>query len=215
MPFPRAHRMLTLFGDAWTQSEIWQMGLRLDAPPTAQPDAAEMTALKDAFTVWWSATDQNFSYRVRMLGIKVAPVQLDGSYGDGNDAQVSLFATPVVGLSAMDYAYPQLSVVCTLLTSISRGRGSRGRFYPPPQVQSLAADGRIPAERAGVLVTHNKALIEDINDVGIGPVSVGSALGLGLLEPVTQVRCGRVIDTQRRRRNAITEEYVTTSITPP
>lgn len=215
MPFPRAHRMLTLFGDAWTQSEIWQIGLRLDAPPTNQPDAAAFTALKQAFTTWWSGTDMNFSKNARMLGVKVAPVQVDGKYGAGNDAQVSLYPSPVIGLSATDYAVPQLSVACTLLTGISRGRGSRGRFYPPPQVQALAADGRIDTQRANTLVLNHRELLNAINAVGIGRVCVGSALGTGLLEPVTQVRIGRIIDTQRRRRNQISEEYVGLAVPPP
>jgi hypothetical protein len=52
------------------------------------------------------------------------------------------------------------------------------------------------------------ALIGAINGAGAGPVSVGSSLGAGSLLPVNGIRLGKVVDTQRRRRNAIAEEYV-------
>jgi hypothetical protein len=36
---------------------------------------------------------------------------------------------------------------------------------------------------------------------------VGSPLGAGVFRPITAVAVGRVIDTQRRRRRSLSEDY--------
>ena len=208
MPFPRAHRMLTIFGDGWSQSELWQCGVRLDAAPTAQPDQDAMDALVAAAEVWFTGMAPAFSANVRLLGVKVAPVQVDGFYGDGNDAQIALCDAPVPGQSSQDRLLPQASLACTLTTQRTRGRGARGRFYPPPQGFPIGANGRIGAGEASGTMAAHVALIGAINGAGAGPVSVGSSLGAGSLLPVNGIRLGKVVDTQRRRRNAIAEEYV-------
>jgi hypothetical protein len=204
--------MLTIFGDAWAQSEIWQIGLRLDQLPTAPPSEGQMTSLIEAAEVWFTGMAPSFSSNVRLLGVKVAPVQADGLYGDGNDSITALLDAPVAGGSSQQTLIPQASLCATLVTTRSRGRGSKGRFYPPPQGVPVGANGRIGAgEAAGTLAAHRQLLI-DVNSAGAGVVVVGSSLGAGSLLQVVEVRLGKVVDTQRRRRNAIAEEYVSSPL---
>lgn len=110
---------------------------------------------------------------------------------------------------------PQICLVTTLTTTRSRGRGSKGRFYSPAVVATPAANGRIAPDQVLNHVGQSTALISDINGLGLGPVSVMSSLGAGSSLPVTGVRVGGVLDTQRRRRNQLSEEYQAAPVPPP
>jgi hypothetical protein len=133
---------------------------------------------------------------------------------------------PTAGSSSV-FPPPQLTIAVTLRTGRARGRGSRGRFYPPyPPVAVAVAEetGQITAAAAQTLGTAAVALIQALNnatsetnpDVGGLRVVVASDLGTGVFEPVTGVEVGRVVDTMRSRRTSLKEDRVKVEgISPP
>jgi hypothetical protein len=206
MPFPRTHVYLTFSGDAFTQQEIWQTGLRLDA--SELPTTAELEDLSDAYATLHADAAAGIGNAVRYLGIKAALIGPDGKYPNDTESIEYLRPTPLVG-GGPGIGVPQLSTVLTLNTTRTRGKGSVGRMYLPSSAFTPQPDGRMAVPTATALAQAGADFIDAINSIGAGAATVFGSTGAGTAFPVAGVRAGRVIDTQRRRRSAITEEYVT------
>lgn len=100
---------------------------------------------------------------------------------------------------------PQCSQVITLRTALA-GRRNRGRIYWPRLVGTMTA---------GLKITQSQSLADDFaallrafeNDgstTGAYQIAVYSAAG-ETLTPVSSISVGDVVDTQRRRRDALQE----------
>lgn len=204
MPFARSHLLVTFLGDAWSQKEEWQFGLRFDSDTL--PGTPVLQAMSDAYASLHSnASPGHISSSARFIGVKAAVIGPDGRYPTGAES-VELLRTPLAG-GGTDTA-PQLSVAITLTTALPRGRGSKGRFYLPPPSRVLlpAADGLLNASDASTFMARVVTFLDACNGAGAGALTVFSELGPA--NPVTGLRVGRVVDTQRRRRNQISEEYL-------
>lgn len=107
---------------------------------------------------------------------------------------------------------PQAGVVVSLGTAVS-GASKRGRYYlPPMSVSVLAATGRLDSGvQADLLAAVTAAHAAEISVSGGQPLLVYSRK-LHSVEPVVTLRIGDVIDTQRRRRDKLVENYVAASI---
>lgn len=215
MPYPSAHLRVAWFGDGWSQQEEWSTGLRIDG--TTMPTDAQMTSLDSAFAVLIATSALATSNAVRYLGVKVSPQDADGLYGAGT-AKEKIRSTVQVGNSA-NTGLPQSTVVATLTTATPRGPANEGRMYLPATSNTAGVDGRMLSATAVSINSAVVTFINSVNAIGIGQVSVfskGTPLSPGgAKRPVTGVRTGRVIDTQRRRRNRITELYVSAAVGNP
>lgn len=210
MPYPRQHTYVTWFGDAFSQAEEWQVGLRLDQP-YEPPSTDTLNALDAAFATLVGA-NVSFPAGRRYLGLKVAPQDVNGRYPDGVDATEFLRAVPLSGAASV--GYPQIALVLSLRTARSRGYASNGRMYIPSSLSPDAGTGLITASAASNAALAGAAFIGEVNDAGAGVASVMSTVGTGRIEPITGVRVGRVMDTQRRRRNGLPETYTPESPVP-
>jgi hypothetical protein len=80
-------------------------------------------------------------------------------------------------------------------------------YLPPVSVAQVDPDGQLTSASAGNIADALKRFFDAMNDgLSLGNVAVFSKT-LGTLTDVTQVRVGRVVDAQRRRRNKIPESY--------
>lgn len=199
--YPRAHSRLTFFGDAAQSAEEWQTGIRLDG--TQIPNTAALAAALDSFStrIWqyMSAPSRN-----RLVGVKWAPQGTDGKYGDNGEAVEYFLPTPLSGSGSG--GYPQIALCLSLRTSRSRGYASNGRMYIP-STYPVGGDGMLDENTCENSATSAANFVAEINALGLGDVSVMSNVGAGRIEAVTAVRVGRVMDTQRRRRNQLPELY--------
>jgi len=200
MAYPRTHSLLTIGGDGWNGVEIWQFGVRFDR---ATVPTAEEAAITAAVTAWWS--EYGPTDYVRLTHWKWALQGVDGKYPEGHVPLEHVFAPAVVGNTSNGGAQPQDSIVVSLRTAIPRGRGHAGRIYPPPRPVNVGPDGKLTLPAA--LLTPFTAMFRAIQDAVDAPMVVGSKLA-STLRPVTSLRIGAVVDTQRRRRNNISESYV-------
>lgn len=111
----------------------------------------------------------------------------------------------------------QLATVISFTTAIQRGRAARGRLFVPCGYKSAGFDGGTGLMAAGdaqAMATQWAAFIEDL-DNNEGPdfadlrAAVLSPLGTdpGNWREIRGCRVGRVYDTQRRRRNQLSEQY--------
>jgi hypothetical protein len=204
MPFPRSHLYITWFGDAWTTQEEWQFGLRVDR--ATQPTIPEVTSLAAAGTGFITDPAFQISNKVRYLGCKAALLDTQGRYANGGDAVEYQLPSPVGGISS-DAAYPQISLAVSTRSDRNRGYASKGRFYPPVTCQAPGPSGRIGQGIAATAATVAAAFVAEVNEIMGAPVSIFSSVGAGAVEPVTRIRVGQVVDTQRRRREQISEEW--------
>lgn len=172
----------------------------------------------EAIQQWFISADANISQYATLSWVKFAIIDTDGKYAkNGNEYEFNeTYDFPAV-TGGNSYSQggsqvaPQLSVAITFLTDVARGAGRFGRIYPP--LTGTASNIGLDSFQQERLTAAVK-LIDDINGElnsffpSTDPaVIVASAAGAGINAKVRRVRVGQVIDTQRRRRNAIPENY--------
>jgi hypothetical protein len=178
------------------------------------PTPAQLTSLDNAFASLFSNNGLSVVAAIRYLGVKVSPQNADGLYGGDANAVEKIRAAPLVGPGVG--GLPQATIVASLKTATPRGLANEGRMYLPSSSRMPEVNGRLPSSTAEVIANLVATFISSVNAVGLGDVTVFSKTREGAARKVTGVRLGRVVDTQRRRRNQITELYVdaTTAVTP-
>lgn len=195
-------------------TEIWSFGIAIGFPgagPDALPGDLDLTTLgavgaffNSVFTQTELPTGSNHFY----TSYKVAQIAPDGSYGA--PAQEVVLGTPVQG-SGTGTMPLQIASVVSLRGPNALPR-IQGRFYLPASssIVIVSSTGKIggdgPADMAllvsGAIDTLNTAL--EAFSTGLRVV-VASTKGSNA--EVVAVRVGDVLDTQRRRRNALVETY--------
>jgi hypothetical protein len=109
---------------------------------------------------------------------------------------------------------PQSTVVLSLRSGFTLGGGNYGRMYlphcsfaiPNNDPRASAADAAALATAGAGFLNNVSGILNDSIDATVFPAIMSQTTpptGKG----VTQVAVGRVVDTQRRRRNRLSEEY--------
>jgi len=233
--FTAPHQYVSVIGDAYAGPERWQFGLRItdggiDNLATAQAIAPIVRAFWEGTGAWnLPAVQWQPSATHRLTEVKVARVDVNGIYPP-TEASASVFFVPAVSgtTPALVGQAPQLATCVSLQTALPRGLGSKGRIYLPPNARMNSGNsGAIATNMAQVYADAVALLVGQINAQAlIGNVAVFSrgkaergqpdAKGKyhytypnpGATNNVTGVRCGNVVDTQRRRRRQLVETYV-------
>lgn len=232
MPFTTTHFYIAIIGTSYSTTERWQFGLRATRAGTETSMSVIAASLTTQVQTWWSqSSGQRFgSLNTHTLSeIKVSTLDVDGLQFVNVPSGSFFFVPPVAGADVPPAGVaPQNTCAMTLTTSLPRGLASRGRCFLPPSSHLLPqSDGRLLAVDAKAMADGFKSLINGINgNPNIGDVVVmsrgravrGPALpngkptytypNPGVTNIVTGVQCGRVVDTQRRRRRALVEAPV-------
>jgi hypothetical protein len=230
--YPNQHQYLTIIGDCYASNETWQFGMRLS--DGGIDNLATAQAIQDDVSRWWQGLApyangiDNFSPTLthRLTEVKVARILPDGTYPPNESAGSVFYAPPLAGPGPIvDGQSAQQTMAVTLLTAVPRGLGSMGRvFLPPSYLMKPDPDGRVSQHTADVVGAGIARLISEINANGlVGNVQViskGKGVRVddvahkrwkytyptpGVANNVIGTRCGRVIDTQRRRRRALAD----------
>jgi hypothetical protein len=228
--FTAQHQYLTVHGNFFTGVETWQFGMRITDGGVS--NLATVNALQATVQNWWQGNvpfvpgEQIQSPNTTFLTeLKCARIKTDGTYTP--DAAASYFYLPgVPGRAALVTTLtPQNAMCVTLTTDLPRGLGSKGRIYLPGLGETNPeADGRMSVAHAQVVAKSIRRLILEINaNALVGNVVIMSKgkgervdnpakhrwdytyPNPGVTNNVTGVRCGRVSDTQRRRRRNLLE----------
>lgn len=141
----------------------------------------------------------------------------DGKYQSESTTNAYYFDR-VPGFAGGDnVSYPyQICYGTSWVTDAVRGPASKGRiFVPSPYVAINGSTGTLDNTQtenqaqawANILKAANDTIALEV-EVFTPPVAaVVSAVGAGSWRPITGVRVGAVLDTQRRRRNKLAERY--------
>jgi len=167
-------------------------------------DAA--TAFADALTAAWGAGMDDLT--TADVDLTLASAATIDPATDGQITRVEVVLA-LTGVGAGEMLPFQCATVVSLLTA-SATRHGRGRFYLPPLAALVLDGGRISAASLAVLDTAWTAFFDSLNTDGVTPV-VRNRTG-HISTTVTSARIGDVIDTQRRRRNKLTETQVVVAV---
>ena len=193
-----------LFGDLWT------CGVHMASDGLAGIDPADqLEDVRQDVSKWYNAIGAAAGSDLRWCSInQIDPVTR--RYISETDSHHRDF-TPVLP-SSVTYQAPQLSLAASLLTAAKRGIASRGRIYPPPTSFTVSSTGRVNGQ---VVRDATTVLVRDLNNFPGLDTTDARVVVLGKdgsFRSVTAVAVGDVIDTQRRRRNAVREQFSQVSI---
>lgn len=227
MSFDRQHVLLTWGGDL-SGGEKWVCSLRT-APFPIVPGAVfinddDLASLSPSYVAAVKAFHASQTLKLSSLAkltfVKLAAIGTDGKYIPGAVSVKETVFAPIGGAGGMPGSYdstsPQVNQVAlciTTTTDMPRGYGHQGRFYLPVPQMFPAADGLISAADADGVKAAVKTFIEAIADVpgidtDVSPTPcVMSRHGTGSTHKITGAKVGRVLDTQRRRRRSLPENY--------
>lgn len=195
-----------VWGGALCVSESWSCSVHLLHPGPADT-VAPLAALKTACVNWFQDAGLEANKGATLEYVKINAVDpVTGRYLDPSHSNTLEFP-PVLPSSTAIFAAPQLSVVTSLQTASNRGRGSKGRFYPPSPGTQPGLTGHLDPGFIDGYLSANVALIRAFNAlIPSGQVVIFSMAGQ-LAQVVTKVAIGDVVDTQRRRRKSLLETY--------
>jgi hypothetical protein len=188
------------------------------AGPFLDPNNTVWNDLRDDVAAYWATTP--CSARAVLRKVKFANIAADGTYASSPIEKPvgGAAGTPGPVVESGAFRPNQVALAITLHTTADLGR-VKGRFYLPLPGNALDVDGLISApqaeaqEAAAVTFVNNMANQPgaDVLDLQVVVASQGRRNRDGTVRigpanhPVTAVSCGRVLDTQRRRRSKLLE----------
>lgn len=220
MAYPHSFVKLTFGGKLQGTEEIWNCGIHLIGKSVnPQQDTidnlteSEVQGVVSAITTFYETAAQSTPNLMKLNWVKFAAIGTNGKYlGEAREIIIG----PAVSGSSTDGFIPSTAVVYSLMSDKFKDPGKYNRFYlptvPPSTANTFQLDSSNRVQRSvtckNLLTSINTALNSGESDLEVGVVSqrVSSYL------PVTAVRVGNTIDSQRRRRNRLYETYSETSM---
>jgi hypothetical protein len=210
------HWRLVFRGIIKDTPETWSHSHSLD-PPDWDSDLTNYD-LNSALNAYAGLAQNCLSERIALTDARLYRIDESGRMV-GNPHMRLLQPTQYQngGLTAGKYP-PQVALVVTTVAP-NRGPARFGRFYLPMPGFTLEADSRLSAANRDLLLTEVRdyligvrdgltiPMAPDLADAPVANVSARGNDGAGTLQRVSEIRIGRVLDTQRRRRRALAEDY--------
>lgn len=205
-----AEHLYVQWGGKLPGGEQWSCGLRMAkiGPGDLNSGAGLLVGVGAALVKYHTHQDTAISQAAKLSFVKVNAIGLDGRYL-GNETNEATYAD-VPGAWANLPRHPnQVTWAVSLLTGFSRGAAHRGRFFLPLPMADMTADGRVSTTYQTALKNQSNILLADLNAVDPNyEVAVFSRKMLAATHrKVTECAVGRVLDTQRRRRASLMEDY--------
>lgn len=210
--------MLRFGGRAWEGIEQWSTGLKLKHQGgdgiAAMKTEAENTApeIVDLVKAWFQTGSFGSSNcTLDWLRLNVID-KTTGKYAYPHDPHI------IEGLNWQlpggPAAAPQVAICVTMRGHFSRGPAARGRMFLPVKYVQLDGDGQVSPGFAGAVADYTGTFLEGLAtmDSGLGPDAwvpwlYGDGAGGPRDSAILEVSCGRVLDTQRRRRSSLDENH--------
>lgn len=208
-PFNGPHQYLQ-WGGTLPGGDEWSCGLRLAPIAGVTPinDPTMLNGVAAAVEAFHSNSSAEISPRALLTFTKLNVIGVDGRYANPTTLEHIHANVPGTGLDSRTQPN-QITLAISLVTAVSRGPAHRGRFYMPLPAIIPGTDGRIGADHRDAVQTAATSFLTALNAVTSNyKVSVMSRkLGAPASRTVTGIQVGRVLDTQRRRRNKLVEAY--------
>ena len=218
-----AHKVnrVTFSGTMFGAAEEWSTGFWLgeEGLDATVPSQAGADALLGLWTTFFENALSRISSNYVTTQVKVAHINTNGTTDQANVVYAYPGSTLDGGVST-ETLPPQCSVVVTLMSDRPRGLASKGRMYLPGIASLPGANGKLSSTVTGNIATQIETFFNGVRahaDIPDDPIL--AAKGTGLFPELTAqndyietLKVGDVIDTQRRRRNGLSEVYVTKTL---
>ena len=199
-------------------TEEWSTGFFLGEEGADAPDPTDVTPV-DILAAWRTMFESAQSYiSASYLTTQCKVAKLDDNGQTIADKVFYAYpATELNGANTSTVLPPQCSLVVTLLSDRPRGKASKGRMYLPGIAALLSSTtGKLTPTVAGQIADNMKTFFDSLaGDADIPGELILAAKSSGPLNAipaqndyVETIRVGDVVDTQRRRRNGLSETYV-------
>lgn len=216
MPYLRSFYKISFTGRLGTTEEIFNTSLHASTftDNLAYEDWDKLTPtvlddIYDAFGAFWSNGGARIPSQWILESVKVAWININGEYITA-PKEVQGQTLPG-GSTGYGYA-PQLALACTLVSNKWKDPGKYNRMYIPT-IGHTNADGRFTTGERDAVQEPFTTMIQDMNDA-LSPIHPDIAVAVvsnnnlgGYTGKAVSTMVGRVIDTQRRRRNKLVEDY--------
>jgi hypothetical protein len=222
---PLLHRTtrVTLIGTYAGGAEEWSTGFWM-GKENADADLPTQQLADDIRSAWYTfftAPASQISNRWETTLVKVSSLGMDGK-SDSQDTIYSAFAGNCKGV-ATTFFPPQIALAATMTSAVARGVGAKGRMFIPGVSMAVEYNGTILTGAINGLrdkfvdflnaCNTSTATADTVVLASHGSINKDGTPKVGGKAPITKavtgVRVGNVYDTQRRRRNGISESYVT------
>jgi len=217
--FPFKTNRVTIEGSCFNGAEVWTTGFFLgtEGADAAAPTTTNADNIATAWQTFFTGVNTKISNVYKTHRIKIATINVNGST-DLSSVKTHDYSPDITGNNSGAYQAAQVSLVGTLKSSIVHGKASHGRMYLPGVAAVIANDGRLTAsDRDGIGLAFKTFITSVRGYSGMCGFPILIAKG-GVLTPPAQskyvysVRMGNVFDTQRRRRNGLSETYYDAAI---
>lgn len=218
------HYKVTALGVTGTLAspiEIWSWGFQFGQPSdggdstVGDVDLPTMAAIETFIELVHTQSDIPTGSNHFLTGFKVAQIGPDGLYAA--PVQEVMYNPPVAG-EGTGAAPLQLCLAVSLRGPLALPR-VQGRFFLPvsSSVTVVSSTGKINGTGPSTLSSRLSDYIDTLNvalDTWTPGYRMVVASSKGTNAPVTAIRVGDVLDTQRKRRNGLVETYVENAVTP-
>lgn len=211
------NHILVAIGGRLGDNEEWQTGFRLisddkdDLNAQVQRAGENLDDIEAHVLTWWTSCKTSLSAAAHWDFLKVNAIDAAGHYGS-QVTNAIYYALDEAGHVGTGIVSPfQNALALSLRTQYTRGRASHGRMYLPIENVSISGStGQITTGEDLALATATATLFSNINDnpgIDWANTRVAIVSEFGNVNAVTSVRAGKVVDTQRRRRASLVENY--------
>lgn len=207
-PYDSAHLYLQ-WGGKLPGNESWSCGVRMQSESGTMLITDSMMASAVAAVQTFHTAPTSFIHPFAKLSfVKWNQVGVDGKYVFQTTRETILPDVAGGGPSAPIYPN-QITIVTSLTTGFTRGPAHRGRFYIPMPAIAVDQNGAILPDRAADVGLSVDTLLAGLNAISADlKVAVFSRKKLAPGHRlVTGNEVGRILDTQRRRRRSLIENY--------
>lgn len=223
MAYPNNFLKISWGGSIYGDKDIWTNAINFGVPGgDVNFDLLDATVafatLPTLVANWFESAEAHISRHVTLEWLKIAFINAEGVYD--RDPLIWEYEPFLIGNETGNTA-PQLTTAVSFNTDVRRGAGRFGRIYPPlaavigPNGTTLPATAEEMRDAAAQLVGNAQLSLSILGVANIRAIVASQKTAQH--NPVTGIRVGLVVDTQRRRRNAFPELYTDTvgpQITP-
>lgn len=222
------HYLLSWGGTICDGTEIWANNLRLwsDTPDWLSPTFDEAAALDQCYndirTLYINA-GASISSDAKVNWVKLNRIGADGRYASTSESNTKFLSgsSIIAGAASAGTLYPpQVALAITFRTNRDRGPASRGRIYAPRPQLNMPTSGQVSSSTTQAVATAYATFITNLGnwdgiDTNNMAPAVVSGVGTGAAAYIRSVNVGSVLDTQRRRRTALTETRSSAAVPNP
>jgi hypothetical protein len=216
---PVAHTISRTLSDC-TITGNWTVPVGVN---TFAPDDFLYDIVKYSFETWFGAFPA-ISTATRLKTLKLSPIGTDGKavpappYTQGSPVVLSYTSSYPVGTNAGTLLPLQNALVMSHRTP-QIGRRGRGRMFVPGLTTGLLdTHAKVASGVVSSALTAQEQLLHNLTWSGGGPGTdhvrpIVTGKPFTHYGAITEVRCGNVSDTQRRRRRSLTETVSSLPVT--